>query len=143
MGPAGELAENQGEDHHKRHEAQHHQRQCVIDQQHGSEYADDHHGIFGQGDQNVGEHKGDGVGVVGDAGHQFTHRHTVQLLVAETFNVGEQIQANLRQNFLSRLLQDHGLEIGADQRHDQNAGVRRHQGKQLGQSEIVTLDQSG
>ena len=40
-------------------------------------------GIFAQVDQKVGKHHRDGVGVVGDAGHQLAHGDVVQLLVRE------------------------------------------------------------
>ena len=128
---AAELAEDDGEQQHKGHEAQHHQRQGVIKGQHGPQHAEDHHDVFHQRHQDVGEHVGDGVGVVGHAGDQLAHGDVVQLLVAQAFDVGKDILAHGGQDLLARLLQHHGLDVGADHADHQDAGVHRHDGEKI------------
>ena len=136
MDPAGEHPEDHRKQHHKGHKAQHHQGQRIVEHQHGRQYAHHHHGILGQGDDDVGEHVADGIGIVGNTGHQLAHRNVVELLVAQLFNVGEHIQPDLRKDLLSGLLQDHGLRIGANQRNRQNTGVDGHHGPKIAQLEI-------
>ena len=138
--PAGELAEDHGEQHNKGHKAQHHQGQCIVEHQHGRQHAHDDHAVLGQGDDDVGEHVADGIGIVGNTGHQLAHRDVVQLLMAQAFNVGEHIQPDGRQDLLSGLLQDHGLQEGADQRYHQNAGVHRHHDPKVGQLKLMLED---
>ena len=41
VGAAGEFAENDRENHDERHKAQHHQRQLIVQGQHGHENAED------------------------------------------------------------------------------------------------------
>ena len=124
---AGELLEDDGKDHQERHKAQHHQRQGVVQNQHGRQHADDHQRVFCQRHQNIGEQVTDGVGIVGDSRHQLAHGNLVQLGVGQLLNVGKGVQTDLGQNFLAGLLQDHGLEIGADHGHSQDARVHGDQ----------------
>ena len=127
---SGEPAEDHRKDHQEGHEAQHHQGQGVVQHQHGAQHADDHHGIFAQGHQNVGEHVGDAVGIVGDTGHQLAHRDVVELLVGELLDVGEDVLADLRQDLLAHPLEDHGLDVGAYDADDEDACVGGHHGQQ-------------
>ena len=130
---AGELLKDDGKEHQKRHKTQHHQRQGVIQDQHGRQHTDDHQRVLRQRHQNVGEQVADGVGVVGDSRHQLAHGDLVQLGVGQLLNVGEGVQTDLGQNFLAGLLQDHGLKIGADHGHRQNARVHGNQRIEPGQ----------
>ena len=123
MDSPGEFPENHRKEHHEGHKAQHHQGQSVVQHQHGAQHTHDDHGVFGQGYDDVGEHIGNCVGVVGNSRHQLAHGDVVQLLMGELFNVGEHIQADLRQDLLAGLLEDHGLQIGADQRNHQDACI--------------------
>ena len=138
--PAAELAEQQGKEDHEGHKAQDHQRQGIIEDEHGRQHAHDDHGVLHQSHQDVGEHEGNAVGVVGDSGHQLAHRDVVELLMAQLLDAGKGVQADLGQDLLTGLLQDHGLEIGADDADDQNAGIQRHHHVQILQFKIF-LDQ--
>ena len=137
VNPAGELPEDQGEQHHEGHEAQHHQGQRPVQQQHGHQHTHDDHGVLHQSHQNVGKHEGNPVGVVGDTGHQLAHGDVVQLFMAQLFNVGEHVQTDPGQDLLTNLLEGHGLQIGADQTDHQNTCVDAHHGKQVGKLELV------
>ena len=129
----GELAENDREKNHKGNEAQHHQRQLVVEQQHGHQHADDDKNVFDHGDQDIGKHHGNGVGIVGNAGHQLAHGNLVQLLVGQAFNVGEQVLAQGGKNLLSGFLQGDGLHIGACHGDHQHPGVYHDHAEQRGQ----------
>ena len=140
---AGEFLEDNGKNHQERHKAQHHQRQGVVQDQHGRQHADDYQGVLRQRHQNVGEQVADGVGIVGDSRHQLAHGNLVQLSVGQLLNVGKGVQTDLGQNLLPGLLQDHGLEIGADHGHSQNASVHGNQRIEPGKFEALldgTLD---
>ena len=50
--------------------------------------------------------------------------------------MGEQILPQVRDDPLARLLQDDRLEIRADHRKHQHAGVYRHRGKQAAEGEV-------
>ena len=57
--------------------------------------------------------------------------------------MGEDVQTQGRQDLLTGLLQDHGLEVGTDHADDQNAGIHRNQSEQIGQFKLIldgTLD---
>ena len=56
--------------------------------------------------------------------------------MAQLFNVGEHIQTNLGQDLLTGFLQQHSLQIGADQTDHQNAGVNANHGEQVAQLEL-------
>ena len=129
--PTGELAEDHREQHHEGHEAQNHQRQRIVQQQHGCQHTHDDHAVLSQCHDDVGEEEADVVGVIGDAGHQLAHGDIVELLVGELLDVGKYVQTQLGQDLLAGLLQDHGLQVGADQTHDQNACVDGHQSEQV------------
>ena len=136
MGLPGEFPENHCKQHHKGHKAQQDQRQCVVDSQHGDQHTAQHHHIFYQGHQDVCEHHGNGIGIVGDTGDQLAHGDVVQLLVGQAFNVGKDIHTQLGENFLTDFLQQDRLQIGANQTDQQNAGVDAHQCKQVRQVEL-------
>ena len=136
VGTPGKFAEDHRKQHDKGHKAQHHQGQLVVDQQHGPQDAQDHKTVFGQVDKQVGEHHGDGVGVVGHTGDQLAHRDLVQLLVGQGLDVGEQVLPQIGDDPLARLLEDDRLEIGADHGKDQDARIDRHHPEQSLQGEI-------
>ena len=133
----GELLEDDGEEHQKGHKAQHHQRQRIVQDQHGTQHTQNHQGVLDQGDQNIGEQIADGIGVVGDSRHQLAHGNLIQLGVGQLLNVGKGIHAQLGQDFLADLLEDHSLEVGADHAHSQNACIDGHQGKQSAELEAL------
>ncbi len=141
VGFAGEFLEHIGEKHHKGNEAQHDQGHCVVDEQHHHYNADDHHGVLYQSDQHIGEHHGNGIGVVGDPGHQLAHGDIVQLLVGKTFNVRKYIFTEGREDLLTDLLQHHRLNIHADHRNDQDAGIQGHHTEKRIQGEAILLHQ--
>ena len=60
--------------------------------------------------------------------------------MGQAFDVGEQIQAQLRQNLLPDALQRHGLEIGAHHTDHQHSGVHSHHPVKLGQFEFSLDD---
>ena len=136
---AGELPENHSEEHHEGHKAQNHQCQRIVDKQHSSHNADDDQSVFCQSDDDVGEHEADGVGVVADTSHQLADGDVVQLIVGETFDVGEYIQPDLGENLLTGLLQQHGLQVGANQGDHQHACVDDDQLIKLCQLKAVLL----
>ena len=123
VGAAGELAEDDREDHDEGHKAEHHQRQLVVQAEHGHQNAQNDKAVLGQLDQEVGEHHGDGVGIVGHAGDQLAHGDLVELLVCQRFNVAEQILAQIGDDALAHPLQDHGLQVGAAHREHQHACI--------------------
>ena len=125
-----EFAEDHRKEHHKRHKAQNHKREHIVEHRHRRQYAEHHHRVFHQRHKDIGKHIGDGVGVVADSGHKLAHGDVGKLLVGELLDVGEHVHAHLRQNFLARGLQQHGLDVGANQAHNQNARIDRHHGKQ-------------
>ena len=84
-----EFAENNREQHDKRHEAEHHQRQLIVERQHGDQDAEDDKDVLGQRDQQVREHHRDSVCIVRHAGDELADRNLVQLLVGQRLNVGE------------------------------------------------------
>ena len=141
VGSAGELLEHIGEKHHEGHEAQHDQGHCVVDEQHHHHNTDDHHGVLYQSDQHIGEHHGNGVGIVGDTGHQLAYGNVVQLLVGKAFDVGEHILTESRKKLLTDLLQDHGLYIHTDQRNDEDRGIECYHLEQDLQGEAFLLYQ--
>ena len=85
----GEGAEDDGEQHQERHEAQNHQGEGVVEHEHSRQYAHHDKGVFHHVYQDVGEHHGDGVGVVGDAGDQLAHGNLIELIVGQPLDVGE------------------------------------------------------
>jgi len=123
VGAAGELAEDDREDHDEGHKAEHHQRQLVVQAEHGHQNAQNDKAVLGQLDQEVGEHHGDGVGIVGHSGDQLAHRDLVELLVCQRFNVAEQILAQIGDDALAHPLQDHGLQVSAAHREHQHACI--------------------
>ena len=133
---AGELAENHREENDEGRETEDHQRQRVVQNKHRSHHADDDHRVFQQRDQHVGKQEGDRVRIVGDAGDQLAHRDLVELLVRQGLNVGEDVHADLRQDLLPDLLQQHRLGVGADQGDDQDPRVHRDHRPEPGQGEI-------
>ena len=137
MSLAGELLENKGEEHHERHKAQDDQRHGIVDKQHGSQHARNDHHILDEGHQNIGEHHGDTVGIVGNTSHQLAHRDIVQLLVRQALDMAEYVLTQVGQNLLTNLLQDHGLQIHTDHGYNQNACIGTYHPKQLIQREIV------
>ena len=62
--------------------------------------------------------------------------------MAQSFRMGKHIQTDLGQDLLAGFLQDHRLQIGADQAHHQNAGINRHDGIQSVQLELFLLDKT-
>ena len=129
--PAGKLAEDHRKQHDKGHKAQHHQGQLIIQADHRHQDAQDHKRIFGQVDQQIGEHHGDSVGVVGHTGDQLAHRDLVELLMGQRLDMDKQILTQVRNNALSHFLQDHRLEIGAAHREQQHSGIYNHCRKQV------------
>ena len=123
VGAAGELAEDDREDHDEGHKAEHHQRQLVVQAEHGHQNAQNDKAVLGQLDQEVCEHHGDGVGIVGHSGDQLAHRDLVELLVCQRFNVAEQILPQIGDDALTHPLQDHGLQVGAAHREHQHACI--------------------
>ena len=123
VGAAGELAEDDREDHDEGHKAEHHQRQLVVQAEHGHQNAQNDKAVLGQLNQEVGEHHGDGVGIVGHSGDQLAHRDLVELLVCQRFNVAEQILAQIGDDALAHPLQDHGLQVSAAHREHQHACI--------------------
>ena len=140
MDRPGKFLEHDGKENQEGHKAQHHQRQGVVEHQHGPQHTEDHHGVLYQCHQDVGKQVADGVGVVTHPGHQLAHGDLVQLLVGKAFDAAEDVQPELGQDLLAHLLEDHGLKIGADHGHHQNAGVHRHHPVQLRQGEISLDD---
>ena len=59
-----EFAENNREQHDKRHEAEHHQRQLIVQKQHRNQNTDDHEEVLQKIDQKVGEHQRNRVRIV-------------------------------------------------------------------------------
>ena len=136
VGAAGEFAENHRENHDERHKAQHHQRQLIVEGQHGDENAEDDEDVLGQRDQQVREHHRDSVRVVGHAGDELADRDFVQLLVGQRLNVGEQIFAQVGDNALADALQNDGLEVGACHRKHQHARIDGHARKEARQRKL-------
>ena len=89
VGPAGELAEDDRKNHDERHKAEHHQRQLIVERQHGDQDAEDDKDVLGQRDQQVREHHRDSVRIVRHAGDELADGNLVQLLVGQRLNVGE------------------------------------------------------
>ena len=137
VGLTGELVEQHREEYQEGCKAQDHQSQGVVEHQHGHQHAHDHQRVFGKGHQNVGEHIGNGVGIVGHPGDQLADGDIVELFVGELLNMGEQVKPQGGQDLLTGFLQDHGLHIGADQGDHQNARIDPHHGKQGGHLEPV------
>ena len=137
VGPAGELAEDHGEQHDEGHEAEDHQRQLVVEGDHGRQHADDDEHVLDQVHEEAGEHEGDGVGVVGDPGHQLPHGGGVHLLVGQALDVGEQVLPHAGDDLLAHLLEHDGLDVDADHGHDEDARVGGHQAVKLRELEIV------
>ena len=79
---------------HERDEAEDHQRERDVQCKHGAKHAEDDQRILGEGHENVGEHVGDGVGVVGDPGDQLAYGEVVQLFMAELFHMCEHVQTD-------------------------------------------------
>ena len=126
VGPAGEAAEQHRIQKNKGYENQHHQGKAGVQQEHGHQNAYQHQHLLGHVHQHVGKHHGDGVGVVGDTGHQLAGGNLVQLIVGQLFNVGKDAQPEAGENLLTGLLQDDGLEIGADHGDNQNSCIHHH-----------------
>ena len=117
------LQEDDREDHDEGHKAEHHQGQLVVQAEHGHQNAQNDKAVLGQLDQEVGEHHGDGVGIVGHSGDQLAHRDLVELLVCQRFNVAEQILAQIGDDALAHPLQNHGLQVGAAHREHQHTRI--------------------
>ena len=83
VGPAGELAEDDRKNHDERHKTEHHQRQLIVERQHGDQDAEDDKDVLGQRDQQVREHHRDGVRIVRHAGDELADGNLVQLLVGQ------------------------------------------------------------
>ena len=115
--------EHEGKQYHEGHKTENYQGHGVVDEQHHHHNAHNHHGIFHQSDQHIGKHHGNGVGVIGNTGHQLAHGDVVQLLVRKALNMGEHIFTKGRQKLLTDFLQKHGLNIHTDQGNDQNGGI--------------------
>ena len=95
VGPAGELAEDDREEHDEGHKAEHHQGQLVVQADHRGEDAQDDEAVLSQLHQQIGEHHRDGVGVVGHTGDQLAHGDLVQLLMGKGLDVGEEVLAQV------------------------------------------------
>ena len=80
VGFPGKLPEHKGEKDDEGNKAQYHQGQLVVQNQHGAQHAKDHKEILCQIHQNIGEHHGNGVGIVSNSGDQFAHGDRIELL---------------------------------------------------------------
>ena len=134
---AGELAEDDREQEDEGYEAEHHQGQLVVQEEHRHQNAQNDEGVLGEVDEEVREHHRDGVGVVGHAGDELSHRDVVQLAVGEAFNVGEKVFAQIGDDALAHTLQNDGLQIGAGHREDQHTRVHGHTDIEAFQFEIA------
>ena len=138
VGTAGELAEDDRKNHDERHEAEHHQGQGVVQTEHRRQNAQNDEGVLGQVDQEVGEHHGDGVGVVGHTSDQLAHRDVVQLAMGKGFDVGKEVFAQVGDDALAHPLQDDRLQIGAAHRKDQHAPIDGHTDVEAPEREIAS-----
>ena len=141
VSPAGEAAEEHRIQKNKGYENQHHQGKTGVQQEHGYQHAYQHQHLLGHVHQHIGKHHGDGVGVVGDTGHQFACGNLVQLIVGQLLNVGKDAQPEAGENLLAGFLQDDGLKIGADHGDNQNPGVYHHPAEKLGHGKACLLHQ--
>jgi len=136
VGPAGKLAEDDSEDDDEGNKAEHHQGQLIVQAEHGHQNAQNDERIFDQVHQKVGEHHGNGVGIVGNAGNKLANRDLVELLVGEGLNVGEQILAQIGDDALADPLQNDRLKIGACHREHQNPRIDRDRSEQAAEGKI-------
>ena len=136
VSPAGELTEDQSEENDEGNEAKHHQGELIVYAQHRSQNAQNDEHVFDQIDDDVGKHHGDGVGIVGYTGDQLADGHQIQLLVGQALNVGKDVLADAGKDLLTRLLQDDGLNVGADHGDDQNGGINTDQRKEAAKLEV-------
>ena len=132
----GKLPEDHGEQDYKGHETQYHQCQSVIEHQHSAQNAYDDHAVLYHGDQNIGKHHGNGIGVITNTSDQLAYGNIIELLMGQAFDMGEDVQAELGQDLLAGFLQDHGLEVGTDHADDQNTGVYTNQREQIAELKI-------
>ena len=138
--PPRELAENEREEHDEGRKAQHHERKFEVQDEHGDEHAENDKHVLDEVDEDVREHHRDGVGIVGDARHQFPHGDEVELGVREPLDVREEVLAQGRKDALARLLQDDGLRIGARERNDKDARIDADEKEEPGKLKLRADD---
>ena len=120
----GEFTENERKEHDEGNEAKHHQRQCVVQDEHRNENAEDDEKVFDEVYENVREHHGNGRGVVRDAGHELADGHFMKLRMRKLLDMTERILTNGGDDLLSRFLQNDGLQIHRCQGYEQNGGIQ-------------------
>ena len=114
-----EFPEDYGEQYDERHEAEHHKRQLVVQAEHCRKHAHDYEAVFYEVDDEVREHHGNCVCVVGEARHQLADGDGIELVMRKRFDMGEKILAESGDYLLPCFLEYYGLEIGADKRNDE------------------------
>ena len=123
-GAACKFAENEGEENDEGNEAKHHQRQRIVENEHGDENAEDDEKVFDEVHKNVGEHHGNRSGVVCDTSHKLTNRHFVKLGMGKLLDMSEGILADGRDDLLSRFLKDDRLQIHGDEGNEEDGRVK-------------------
>ena len=104
-----DLAENHRQHGHERQQHKGNHGQLPVQHQHHRRKAYDLHNIAKQPHQNAGIHLVQRLHVIGDSGHQLSHRRQVKIAAAQGLNVGIQILPHRKNNALPRLLQQPGL----------------------------------
>ena len=120
---ARELAEDEGEYDHEGNEAKHHEGEKIVEEEHCRKHANDNEHILYKVYQYVGKGYRDRVGIVGDSRNECSYGYLVELIVGKAFYVREEILANAGNYFLTNLLQNDGLDIGAYQGYNENNAV--------------------
>ena len=138
--PPRELAEDEREEHDEGRKAQHHQGELEMQDEHGDEHAEDNEHVLDEVDEDIREHHRDGVGVVGDARHQFPHGDEVELGVRKPFDMREEVLSQRRKDALTRLLQHDRLRVGARERDDEDARIHADEKEEFGKFELGAHD---
>ena len=131
------LPENNRKHNNKRNKAQHHQRQGVVHADHRYQNADNDKAVLNQIYNDVREHHGNCIGIIRNTRDKLADRDAVELVLRQAFNMRKKILADFGNDSLSGLLQDNGLNIGAGQGEQQNAGVNYYPPDQLRHGKAV------
>ena len=131
VGTAGKLTEDNGEEDDEGHEAKHHKRKHIVEAKHRNEHTHDDKAVFDKVNQEVSEHHRDRSRIVADSGNKLSYGNSVKLAVGETLDMGKHVLTQIRQDPLSDLLQDDGLEVGCHKRENKYACIDDDVSQQL------------
>ena len=129
VGAARELAEDDRKKQDKGNETQHHQRQEVVEAEHRHEHADDDKGVLDEVDDDVGKEHRDGARIVGHTSDELPYGNVIKLVMREPLDMHENVLAESRDDLLPRSLKHDRLNVGTDERNDEDGAVYRHVGK--------------